>query len=356
MAFQRPTLQDLVTRIEADYVSRLTGGGTLLRRSFVKVIARVQAGAFHLLYGFAAYIAKQVIPDTADADNMPRWAKIFGVTKKPATYAEFNLNITGSGADGTTIPIGREFSRADGAIYVTQVAASLASGAVTVAMVAKVAGSDPNLQGGEILTIVEPIAGVDSQATVDTDGIVDGSDQELNDSLLARFLARVQTPPHGGNKNDYEQWALEVAGVTRAWPYPLYYGAGTVGLAFVRDNDVDLIPDSAEVQQVQDYIDAVRPVTADFTAFAPIADVLNFTISGVSDTSVRSAIQAELTDLIRREAAAGNDDGRGTILISHINEAISRAPGEVDHVLESPTMNIVPASGHIVKMGSITWA
>ncbi len=41
MAFARPTLPELITRIEADMVSRLTGGGTLLRRSVVKVLSRV---------------------------------------------------------------------------------------------------------------------------------------------------------------------------------------------------------------------------------------------------------------------------------------------------------------------------
>jgi uncharacterized phage protein gp47/JayE len=103
MAFSRPTLTELVTRIEADYVSRLTGGGTLLRRSVVKVLARVHAGAMHLLYGFAAYIAKQLMPDTAEAEFLERWAAIWGIFRKLATYTTFNAVFTGT--NGTVIPV-----------------------------------------------------------------------------------------------------------------------------------------------------------------------------------------------------------------------------------------------------------
>jgi uncharacterized phage protein gp47/JayE len=348
MAFQRPTLTELVTRIEADYVSRLTGGGTLLRRAVVKVLARVHAGAMHLLYGFVAFIARQIMPDTAEGEYLLRWAAVWGITKKAATYTTFNAVFTG--ADGTAIPIGTELSRADGELYVTTGAGTIASGTATVACEARNAGSGPGLDGGEVLSLSSPIAGVDSSATVSGAGILDGSDQEEDEDLLARLLTRIQTPPHGGNQLDYETWALEVAGVTRAWCYPNHLGTGTVGVTFVRDGDSPIIPDGTEVAAVQDYIDDRRPVTADVTVFAPTAVPLNFTISGVSDPTVRAAIQAELADLIRREAKPA-----GTIYLSRINEAISKAEGEFDHGLTAPVANVTTTTGQLTTMGSVTW-
>ncbi len=88
------------------------------------------------------------------------------------------------------------------------------------------------------------------------------------------------------------------------------------------------------------------------TVVAPIAVPLNFTISGLnpSNQTVKDAIAAELADLLAREAAPG-----GTILISHIREAISVAAGEYDHVLTSPSANVTHTTGQIAVMGTITW-
>jgi uncharacterized phage protein gp47/JayE len=330
-------------------VSRLTGGGTLLRRSVVKVLARVHAGAMHLLYGFAAYIAKQLMPDTAEAEFLERWAAIWGIFRKLATYTTFNAVFTGT--NGTVIPVGTELSRSDGTLYVTTLAGTIASGTATIPCASNDKGTGPNLDGGEVLSMTAPIAGVDSQPTVSGTGIIDGSDKEDDTSLLARLLDRIQTPPHGGNENDYETWALEVAGVTRVWVYPLYYGDGTVGVTFVRDDDSgSIIPDAAEVTELQDYIDARRPVTADVTVFAPAAVPLNFTISGISDLTVRAAVEAELADLIRREA-----EPAGTLYLSRINEAISAAQGEFDHVMTVPAANVTTTAGQLTTMGTVTW-
>lgn len=349
MAFQRPTLPELITRIEADYVSRLTGGGTLLRRAVVKVLARVHAGAMHLLYGFADFISRQIMPDTAEAEYLERWAAIWGITRIAATYTTFDAVFTGT--NGTEIPIGTELARDDGTLYVTTETGTIASGTATVACTAVLSGSATGLDGGEELSLSSPIAGIDSVATVSGTGINDGDDEEDDDSLLERLLARIRNAPHGGAEADYEAWAKEVAGVTRAWVYPLYLGAGTVGITFVRDDDSgSIIPDVDEVEEVQDYIDSVRPVTADVTVFAPTAVPLDFTISGVSGSAVRAAVEAELEDLIRREAEPG-----GTLLISHIREAISKAQGETDHVLSSPNADVVSGTAELTTMGTITW-
>ena len=59
---------------------------------------------------------------------------------------------------------------------------------------------------------------------------------------------------------------------------------------------------------------------------------------------------AELRDLIQREAIPG-----GTLLISHIREAISVAAGEQEHVLSSPTENQTVPSYQVITFGGPTW-
>jgi uncharacterized phage protein gp47/JayE len=120
----------------------------------------------------------------------------------------------------------------------------------------------------------------------------------------------------------------------------------------VRDDDVSIIPDAGEVAAVQAHIDALRPVTADAYVVAPSAVSLNLTISGLSPatTVVRDAIAAELADLLRREAVPG-----GTILLSHLREAISIAAGEYNHTLVSPVADVTHTTGQIAVLGTITW-
>jgi uncharacterized phage protein gp47/JayE len=156
----------------------------------------------------------------------------------------------------------------------------------------------------------------------------------------------------GGAKSDYEAWALQVAGVTRAWVYPLENGPGSVVVRFVRDNDADLIPDAAEVSAVQHYIDDLRPVTANVSVQAPTAAPLNLTIQLTPNTAaVRAAVTAELADVVRREAMPG-----GTLLLSHLREAISVAAGEINNVLATPTADVTHAPGQMPVLGTITWA
>ena len=151
---------------------------------------------------------------------------------------------------------------------------------------------------------------------------------------------------------DYMKWAKEVPGVTRAWAYPLELGDSTVTVRFVRDDDVSIIPDAQEVAAVQAYIEARRPVTANVTVVAPIAVPLPFTIQVVPNTqAVKDAVTAELAAVLRREAEPG-----GTILISHLREAISIAAGEADHVLLVPAANVTHGTGQIATLGVVTWA
>ncbi|HYF35448.1 MAG TPA: baseplate J/gp47 family protein, partial [Prosthecobacter sp.] len=102
----------------------------------------------------------------------------------------------------------------------------------------------------------------------------------------------------------------------------------------------------------------VRPVTAEVFVEAPVAVPLNFTIrlknaAGATESSatIRAAVEAELEDLIRRDAEPG-----GTILFSRIREAISTAAGEFDHSITVPAADITHDDDEIATMGTITWS
>lgn len=353
MPFTRPTLQQISDRTKTDLEDKLTDSAPVLRRSVIAVIARVIAGVSHVLHGHLDWLIKQLFPQLSDEEWLLRTGSLYNLPRNPATFAQREVEFTG--AIGAVIPAGAELQRSDGVLYTVDVGGTFTSGTLTLAVTAVEPGANGNVETGVLLTLVEPITSVQSEAEVLSTGAVDGVDIEDLELYRARLLQRIANTPQGGTAADHIGWALAVPGVTRAWVYAEddYLGPGTVGLAFVRDGDTpSIIPDAGEVAQVQDYIDARRPLTENFTAFAPNTAPLNPTIDllGVDNVDVRAAVQAELEDLLFREASPG-----GIILLSHIQEAISIAAGEFDHVLVSPVADFNPGAGNLTVLGTITW-
>lgn len=350
MPFARPTLTEVIERILADLSSRVVGvDGAVLRRSVLGVLGRGLAGSSHELHGHLEWIARQVIPDTADAEYLERWANIWLVRRRAAEFAIGQVTFTGN--NGSIVPQGTVVRRQDGARFQTTAEASIAAGTATISAQALEAGAAGNALAGTALALLQPISGVQTNAVVAAGGMTNGSDTEDDDALRARLLDRIQSPPQGGAANDYIAWALAVPGVTRAWVYPMEVGAGTVTVRFVRDDDASIIPDAAEITAVYDYIEERRPVTAELFVLAPTAVPLNLLIQINPNTAaVQAAITAELGDLIRREAEPG-----GTILISHLREAVSTAAGEFDSIIVTPAANVDHATGEIAVLGELTF-
>lgn len=353
MAFIRPRLRTLIDRARSDIETRLPGAVASIRNSVESVLARVTGGATHGLHGHLVWLSRQLFPDTAEDEFMARWAGIWTLERTAATKAAGSHDITGS-PDGTVCPAGTEWIESESEqIYDQDADGTIASGSATVQLTAQVGGDAGNQAVGTKLNLVSPVTGIDSEGTVSGTGLTDGDDRESDADLQSRLLIRMGSPPKGGGPGDYVNWALEVAGVTRAWEIPNGDGAGTVVVYFVLDNKSGtIIPDAGEVQGVQDYIDARAPVTADVNVFAPTEVDVDFTISITPDTpAVRAAVQAELADYILRTADA---DGV-TLFISQMNEAISLAEGETDHDMTVPAADLVFTIGQLPVMGTITW-
>lgn len=348
MAFTRPTLAELVDRVQQDFVSRLELVGAVLRRSLVYVLSRVVAGAAHMLYGYLDWLAKQLFADTSEREFLIRQASLYGLQPTPADFAKAQVLLTG--VDGITAPAGSVLLRSDGAEYVLEADATISGGAVIAAVTSTLAGADYTLTSGVVLSFQSPVAGVDATGEVDS-STQDGVDEESTENFRTRFLERLREAPQGGAVNDYVAWAKEVPGVTRVWVEPLGLGVGTVVVRFVRDEDPSIIPDAGEVTAVQTYLDERRPVTAAVSVFAPVEAPLALTISVTPDTvAVRAAVEAELADLLERTAEPG-----GTVLLSQLQTAIGTAEGVTDYELLSPAVNVTHGPGELPVLGVVTW-
>lgn len=355
MPFARPTLTEIIDRLVTDVASRLPGvGTTLLRRSLAGVLARAEAGGIYSLYGYLDFIARQALPDTAEDEYLLRWAAIWLPDgRKPATFAAGTNALQVSGTIGAFMPSGTLLVRSDNVVFRTTADVTLVTDTGVVSVTAQLAGASGNTQPGIALTLQQPVMGFSSTAVVVSPGILGGVDEESLAALQARLIKRIQEPPQGGSVADYETWALAVPGVTKVWVAPLELGPGTVTVRIGNDDvGANYIPSPAVVAAAQAYIDERRPVTADVTVLAPVADPRPHSIAlSPNTTATQNAARAELVDMYARESVPG-----GVIRLSKIREAVSVANGVLDSNVTVPAADYDAPTGYLPTVGAITWS
>ena len=94
-----------------------------------------------------------------------------------------------------------------------------------------------------------------------------GIDIESDEDLRKRFIKVVNNPSTSGNKNHYEEWALEVNGVSRAIVYPLWNGNGTVKVMVVGNDNKPVLEDVRK--NVEDHITENMPIGCQLTVTTP---------------------------------------------------------------------------------------
>jgi uncharacterized phage protein gp47/JayE len=387
MPFDRPSLDTLRERIWQDLTNKLPGARTSLRVSNLRAFGEVEAGTSHLLYGRLYWNFLQLFPDTAEEEYLDQWASIWGVRRSPATRA-FGP-VVASAQSGAEVRKGDMLQLDGGNLqYRVRDTALEFSNEIRFTVDAVEFGIAGNEDPGIVLRFLTTRTGVAPIATVLAPGILGGAEQDTDEELLQALLNRIQKPPHGGNKNDYEQWAYEVSGVTRAWCSPLERGLGTVVVRVMFDDvragpadPANLqgnsgIPTNGDCEIVWNHIDKVRPVTADLGPndsleiqppppappgvipwgwgyiFPPWPKAQPVVIQGLSPDSlqIRADIEEELRDMIRHETEPGK-----TLLLSQYYLAIGTAPGVRNYRLIQPAADVPTEPGEIVTLGPITF-
>ncbi|MGY2289109.1 baseplate J/gp47 family protein [Pseudomonas sp. SDO528_S397] len=344
MPFETPSLPVLIQRTQSDLAS------DSLRQSDAQVMARTLSGAAFGLYGYLDWIAEQILPDTADESTLERIAALrLNQPRKAAVAASGAVSFTA--VAGAVLDVDTLLQASDGRSFKVTAPLTTQGGVNSARVQALDPGAQGNADAGLSLVAVQPLQGIGSTFTVLAPGLTGGVARESLESLRARVIRSYRVIPQGGSAQDYETWALEVPGVTRAWCLGNYLGPGTVGLFVMRDDDAQPIPNAAQLAQVQAHIEPLRPVTADVYVLAPVMKPVVYQLRLTPDTTaVRGAVEAQLRDLHNREAGLGD-----TLLLSHIAESISSATGETDHRLVSPTADVSAQANQLLVFGGITW-
>ena len=363
LPFLRPTLSEIYSRIQGDIKNALEDPQTLLRISALLILAKAESGAIHLNYGFLQYMKEQIFALTADTENLQNHGDEYGISKKEGDKSSGNVVITGTA--GLVIPALTQLQSSSGNRYYIDFDTTIGgSGSVTTSITAVDYGDSYDESGSITLSFVSPISGVNSNVTVDSSGLTGGLDEESDEDYRARILLRKRRTPHGGADFDYETWMLEISGVTRAWSIPQMYGSGTIGCAFVRDDDTPIIPTSTQIEEVRQYILSHTDPLTNTTVGAPVTAepgiimislnelAINFNIEIYPNTAdVQASVQSRLSDLINTYGGPEQ-----LIALSQMTEAIGSAVGEVRHRIVSPTDDVRAAVNQIHTLGSLTFS
>ncbi len=342
MANLRPSLDEIITRIENDARARLDTEE--LRRSDLAVFIRVIAGASHALYSAIEFGRKQLFSDSAEVAYLERLGSIYGIVRKQATQSTGKVKFVYS-STAVDVPLGTIVQVDDEHQYITTVSPD-EDGIAEVRAVN--GGSTYDLPVDTELSLPNPVAGVTGAVVYEE--ITGGEDEETDEALRERVLARTQNPPRQGTKEDYVAWALEVEGVGYAWCFPKEMGEGTVTVRIL-DTEGN-IPTQDLIDAVQEHIESKNDVLATIYVVAPIEQNVNFTIELTPDSlSLHDLVKSAIKEVFTEEAAPG-----GTIYLSHINAAISAISSEEDHKIITPDEDLVAESNaHLLRLGEITW-
>lgn len=263
-----PTLtelyNDMVASIEAELSITIPTTGP----SYLRAQAAVDAAKLYLLYLAIADVQKNIFPDTADPESAGGSLERFGRVKLnrgpfPATAAFYKIQLTGT--TGAVIPentrwLADDDSDAPGELYVKD-SSYILDGTNIIIVRALTVGLDARLSVGNTMSLVQPVALVDTQATVTVEEIIPQaaeSTEEYREKCLEAFRLAAQ----GGSPSDYRVWAGEVQGVDESYPY-----------AALSPNQVDL------------YIEATTDDSTDGKG-TPTAAILTAVEAAVEDPTV----------------------------------------------------------------------
>jgi len=300
--------------------------------SDIYVRATASSSATYGLYQYLLWVARQILPDTADTEYLERHAALRGINRKAGTTA--SGTVTFSGQTGAAIASGTAVKHvATGALCLTTALAQIGEdGTAVVPCRASTAGVMPDYADEAVLAVSTP-TGVLPQALLTLAG---GTDPETDAELLARVLDYLANPPGGGNAYDYKRWAMAVDGVTAAWVYPLRRGAGTVDVTVL--SAVGL-PSDELVAAVQAVIDDKRPAACpDARCFAPVPVSVDITaklrVSGTTLAALQTPAETALAAYF-----AGLPPG-GLVRRSRIETILSGLAGVEDRELMAPAANV----------------
>lgn len=195
--FLRPSYNDLLDAYEVRAKELFGAGTNLTVRSPMGIFIRIFAWFSGLAWQLAETVYNSGYIDTAAGVSLARLGAFIGIRRLAAQKATGSVTITGD--PGARISAGMLFSSNSGARFVTiQTALIGADGTVITPVQAFDVGPAGNVDAGEIVHIVTPVATI--TGVTNADPTAGGRDRETDQQFRDRYLASVDKP--GGSNTD----------------------------------------------------------------------------------------------------------------------------------------------------------
>lgn len=347
MAYYRKGLEEISNNVRSDFQSSLNKLPN--RRDLTDALCKTIAGASYSWHSAIDYVLDQCFVDTMDEENLIKHGQSFGIERKQATKAHGEVTFILQEKAEVNIPIGTIIETEDGKQYKTTTSNT---SDLKVQVIALLAGQKYNLTQGVELNLINPINGV-VNAIVSEKGINGGVDIENIENLRERIKFRKRNPPRCGTESDYIAWAQEVAGVTRSWCKGQTPREGQVTVWFMTDGlTADGFPTEDKIQEVQDYIDELRPSEAPVIVAKPIKKVVDINITGLEpDTAEnKSKIKARVQEFFFKQSTLG-----GVLSWNRLNATITNTAGVQSFKLTNPTDDVIASANELAVLGEITY-
>ena len=184
------------------------------------------------------------MPDSATGEDLERLAAIFDLEKQPAAGSVGLIQITTSAT--SPVVTGSELIDANGLRYAVSIGGNYDNGDY-IQIAAVDTGAATNKLEGDVLKwqVSPPYA--DERVTVGPGGLTNGIDDEDDEALRARVLARLQNPPGAGNWEHVAELGEKAdARVQKTFVYPAVEGPASIRVVVTaaptltsKDRDLD---------------------------------------------------------------------------------------------------------------------
>jgi uncharacterized phage protein gp47/JayE len=264
-------------------------------------------------------IVQQTYVSTASGQYLDLRVQEQGLERYAATYAVKKAVFANSIGSPVSIPIGSRFSTivdADSTNYeVTAEYLDEFGDAVPGAyqLTCETLGTSGNAYAGNLL----PITYISGLATaIMSDIIIPARDEETDEELLIRYLAKANQKSFGGNIAQYDEMMKSIDGVGEVQVYPVWNGGGTVKLSvidaeynpvtndFITALQLEVDPENAVGEQgtglgrapIGHKVTIVAPTAITINVTATLALKPGYTLISVQ-TPIEEAIDAYLLEI-----------------------------------------------------------
>lgn len=262
MAYKNKTIEEvqqlLIRSFEHEFNTQLR----ILPKSFIKILCKVFAGVFIIVYKLVGWYFLQMFPETADWEEviilgvrlrpLVKLGVLFGVGEPLAGVQWRGIITIDVLTQGSVLYSGTQLkSSVTGKLYIVEETKALLQTKETVSVICTEIGTVGNLEKNDTLNFVNPYGFIKTEAVVSDVARV-GLDNERESSYRNRVVNRFRLQPQGGALADYRIWASEVPGVLNVYPYNDKEQPGGVLLyvSGISDVYVDRVPDKDLLKKV----------------------------------------------------------------------------------------------------------